>query len=60
MAKTRVFTMANVLVVLWLWMLWWGERRVFEDSLEGCAWGEWETWVSIYISSEFGGRTKLS
>lgn len=49
LAKTRVFTMANVLIVLWVWMLWWGERRVFEDSLEGCAWGEWETWVSLSL-----------
>lgn len=47
----RTVTLANGLVVLWVWMLWWGERRVFEDSLEGCAWDQWETWVGFFFFS---------
>lgn len=42
----RLFTIANALVVLWLFTLWWGERTVFQESLEACAWENWEQWVS--------------
>lgn len=44
----RLFTFSNLLVLLWFWLLWWGERRVFRDSLEGCTWGDWEAWVRIF------------
>lgn len=44
----RLITLANLLILLWFWVLWWGERRVFRDSLEGCTWGEWEAWVRIF------------
>lgn len=42
----RVVTIANALILFWVWTLWWGERTVFQESLEGCGWGEWEKWVS--------------
>ena len=42
----RLFTIVNALVVLWLFTLWWGERNVFQESLEMCDWGNWEQWVS--------------
>ncbi|PKY07090.1 cell division control protein/putative DNA repair exonuclease [Aspergillus campestris IBT 28561] len=40
----RLFTIVNALVVLWLFTLWWGERTVFQESLESCEWGNWEQW----------------
>lgn len=43
----RLVTLANLLILLWFWVLWWGERSVFRDSLEGCAWGNWEAWVKL-------------
>lgn len=46
----RTFTLCNAMVLLWVWMLWWGERRVFEDSLQGCSWGDWETWVGFPVT----------
>ncbi|KAK1142080.1 hypothetical protein N8T08_008162 [Aspergillus melleus] len=39
-----IFSVANGLVLLWFWTLWWGERTVFRESLETCAWGNWEHW----------------
>lgn len=44
----RVVTIVNALILLWVWTLWWGERMVFQESLEGCGWGEWEKWVSSF------------
>jgi hypothetical protein len=41
----RIFRIPNLLVVLWLFTLWWGERLVFRQSIESCEWGDWEKWV---------------
>lgn len=45
-AVKRVFSIANALILLWLFTLWWGERTVFRDSVESCTWDGWERWVS--------------
>ena len=42
----RVATVTNFLILFWFWMLWWGERTVFRESLESCSWENWEKWVS--------------
>lgn len=42
----RVFTIANAIILLWILTLWWGERTVFRESIEACAWENWESWVS--------------
>ncbi|KAL4938225.1 hypothetical protein BDV06DRAFT_201387 [Aspergillus oleicola] len=42
----RLLTVMNGLIVLWICTLWWGERSVFRDSVESCAWGAWEQWPS--------------
>ena len=47
----RIFTIANGLIVLWLFTLWWGERTIFQESVESCAWGNWEHWVSLLQNS---------
>ncbi|EAW14259.1 putative manganese ion homeostasis (Fr) [Aspergillus clavatus NRRL 1] len=40
----RIFTVANALILLWFLTLWWGERTVFQDSLDACVWDQWEKW----------------
>lgn len=50
----RVITIANALILFWVWTLWWGERTVFQESLEGCRWGEWEKWVSCPYMCSMG------
>jgi hypothetical protein len=42
----RVFSVANALILLWIFTLWWGERTVFRESLDKCDWNKWEKWVS--------------
>ncbi|KAL4781344.1 cell division control protein/putative DNA repair exonuclease [Aspergillus varians] len=44
-----LFTITNGLIVLWICTLWWGERTIFRDSVESCAWGGWEKWPSNAI-----------
>ncbi|KAL4908792.1 hypothetical protein BDW74DRAFT_145343 [Aspergillus multicolor] len=41
-----LFTFTNGLIVLWLCTLWWGERSVFRESIDACAWNAWEKWPS--------------
>lgn len=41
----RWFTLANVLVVLWWMVLYWGERGVFNGNIDSCSWDKWENWV---------------
>lgn len=48
-ALKSIFTIANGLIVLWLFTLWWGERTVFQESVETCVWGNWEKWVSLTL-----------
>lgn len=33
------------LIVLWVIILWWGERSVFGNSIAACDWDKWERWV---------------
>ncbi|KAK2758774.1 hypothetical protein FQN54_003466 [Arachnomyces sp. PD_36] len=40
----RMFRIPNLLIFLWLFTLWWGERLVFRQSIEDCDWGGWEEW----------------
>jgi hypothetical protein len=44
----RPRTWANLphaLVAVWLFMLLWGERWVFQSALQQCRWEGWERWV---------------
>ncbi|KAJ5274071.1 hypothetical protein N7478_009196 [Penicillium angulare] len=40
----RVFTLVNAVILLWLSTLWWGERTVFQESIDACVWNSWERW----------------
>ncbi|PGH05422.1 hypothetical protein GX51_02946 [Blastomyces parvus] len=39
-----VCSVRNLLILLWVVTLWWGERTVFRDSVKGCEWAGWEQW----------------
>ncbi|KZF25310.1 hypothetical protein L228DRAFT_244116 [Xylona heveae TC161] len=40
----RHLSLRNALVLLWVIVLWWGERRVFRESFQACQWSSWERW----------------
>jgi ethanolamine phosphate phosphodiesterase len=42
----RLLNLPNLLVAVWLLLLLWGERWVFQNSLKACEWRNWERWVS--------------
>ncbi|KAJ5455613.1 uncharacterized protein N7458_003877 [Penicillium daleae] len=44
MVLRRLFTVANAVVVMWLFTLWWGERTVFQGAIDRCVWESWEKW----------------
>ena len=45
MVLRRLFTVANAVIVMWLFTLWWGERTVFQEAIDRCVWESWEKWV---------------
>ena len=44
-----VFNLPHALILLWLLVLWWGERTVFRKTVEACEWGKWERWVCYAV-----------
>lgn len=42
---TNIAKAPVALIVLWVIILWWGERSVFRDSIAACDWDKWERWV---------------
>lgn len=42
----RIFTIPNAIILLWMFAIRWGERTVFQDSINKCLWDSWEEWVS--------------
>lgn len=51
----RMFRIPNLLIFLWLFTLWWGERLVFRQSIESCDWSDWEEWViyPVYLQAVY-------
>ncbi|KAI9732412.1 MAG: hypothetical protein M1834_001620 [Cirrosporium novae-zelandiae] len=37
----------NILALLWMVLIWWGERHVFDKSIEACNWNAWESWPEV-------------
>ncbi len=45
--RLRDFLDSHLCVILiWAFVLWWGEELVFNHKIKSCAWGQWERWVS--------------
>jgi hypothetical protein len=40
-----LLALPNLCILLWLLVLLWGERWVFESGVRACEWGKWERWV---------------
>ncbi|KAK5133294.1 hypothetical protein LTR08_008028 [Meristemomyces frigidus] len=41
----RQFTVTtSILTLLWIYVLYWGERSIFTSGIEACAWDKWEQW----------------
>ncbi|KAJ5222950.1 uncharacterized protein N7469_009190 [Penicillium citrinum] len=40
----RLFTVANGVILMWIFTLWWGERTVFQEHIDACVWDNWEHW----------------
>jgi hypothetical protein len=43
----RILTVPTLLILLWAWTIWRGERSVFQTSVAECRWDNWEHWVDI-------------
>ena len=39
-SRTKIF-----LSIVWIFVLWWGEKRVFYRHISVCHWENWEAWV---------------
>jgi ethanolamine phosphate phosphodiesterase len=46
-----LLNLPNAFVLIWIFVLLWGERWVFDWSINGCQWEKWERWVSMAFSS---------
>ncbi|KAL1969228.1 hypothetical protein VTN77DRAFT_482 [Rasamsonia byssochlamydoides] len=40
----RAVCVANLLILIWIFTLRWGERTIFQESVSRCAWETWERW----------------
>ncbi|KAJ5157720.1 uncharacterized protein N7482_008820 [Penicillium canariense] len=40
----RLLTVANAIIFMWMFTLWWGERTVFQEAIDRCVWESWEKW----------------
>jgi hypothetical protein len=49
----RLLSLPHLFVTIWVLLLLWGERWVFERSISRCEWGKWERWVSHLESKAF-------
>ncbi len=47
----RLVNVPNGFVLLWIALLWWGERLVFKQSIHRCDWSTWERWVCLFKST---------
>ena len=43
----HLFSLPHLLVLVWALVLLYGERWVFEEAVQACAWDGWERWVGF-------------
>lgn len=48
----RLLSLPHLFVGIWVLVLLWGERWVFQSSVDQCEWGNWERWVSFQLSEK--------
>jgi hypothetical protein len=48
-AVKSAFSIPTAVILLWIYTIWWGERRIFEDHINQCLWDSWEEWVSAVL-----------
>ncbi|KAF2436583.1 hypothetical protein EJ08DRAFT_152731 [Tothia fuscella] len=41
----RLLSLVNILTFVWIIAIYWGERRLFSNSIEACDWRHWESWA---------------
>lgn len=46
----QLLSIPHLFVLAWVLALLWGERWVFQSSVESCGWESWERWVSAVWS----------
>lgn len=51
--RRHIINLPNLLVVLWILVLLWGEKWVFQSSIEACDWSRWERWVGRCSHASF-------
>ncbi|KAI8624220.1 hypothetical protein F5Y19DRAFT_467955 [Xylariaceae sp. FL1651] len=44
MVRRRVLSFPHLLVVIWIFVMLWGERWVFASRVQSCDWDHWEDW----------------
>ncbi|KAG8627048.1 hypothetical protein KVT40_004531 [Elsinoe batatas] len=42
--KKYILRAQTILILLWVWILYWGEVRVYSKDTKGCNWNRWERW----------------
>ncbi|TLD25748.1 hypothetical protein E2P81_ATG09405 [Venturia nashicola] len=42
----RICSLGNILILLWVYVVYWGERTVFDRAIDECDWRHWENWPS--------------
>lgn len=43
----RILSLPTALVLLWIFLLHWGERSLFSNDVNSCNWESWEQWVGL-------------
>jgi hypothetical protein len=43
----QLLTVVLALQLLWVYVLYWGERSVYSSAIEACDWRYWEQWVHL-------------
>jgi hypothetical protein len=56
----QLLCLPHFFVALWLVLLLWGERWVFQDSIKACQWDIWEKWVGLLVPVKWGGKADES
>jgi hypothetical protein len=52
-----ILSLPHLFIVVWVVLLLWGERWVFNSSVEECRWEDWERWVCYsYLFGGLGGK----